>query len=61
MTVRPADEAPHAPESQPGWSDSWQLDAANADGVGLTLRLDCYPNEKVAWFWTYLVVPDRER
>ena len=60
MTPRPVDEAPHAPESQPGWSDAWQLDAANADGVGLTLRLDCYPNEKVAWFWTYLVVPDRD-
>jgi hypothetical protein len=56
---RPADEAPHAPESQPGWSDAWHLDAANAEGVGLTLRLECYPNEKVAWFWTYLVVPDR--
>ena len=60
MTARPADEAPHAPESQPGWSDAWQLDASNAEGVGLTLRLDCYPNEKVAWFWTYLVVPDRD-
>jgi hypothetical protein len=60
VTAHPADEAPHAPQSQPGWSDAWQLDAANADGVGLTLRLECYPNEKVAWFWTYLVVPDRD-
>ena len=61
VTARPADEAPHAPESQPGWSDAWQLDAANADGVGLSLRLDCYPNEKVAWFWTYLVAARSRR
>ena len=55
----PADEAPHAPVADAGWSDVWQLDAATADGVGLTVRLECFPNEKVAWFWTYLVLPAR--
>ncbi len=59
MIPGPADEAPHAPVAVAGWSDVWQLDAATADGVGLTVRLECFPNEKVAWFWTYLVLPAR--
>jgi len=55
----PADEAPHAPAPTPRWSDTWQLDAATDDGAGLTVRLALQPNEKVAWFWTYLVLPTR--
>jgi hypothetical protein len=37
----------------------WQLDASTSAGVGLTLRLECFPNRKVAWFWTHLVLPER--
>ena len=52
-----ADEAAHAPGPGTWWSDAWHLDAATSDGVGLSLRLECYPNQKTAWFWTYLVLP----
>jgi hypothetical protein len=58
VTPRAADEAPHAPGSGDWWSDAWHLDAATADGAGLTVRLDCYPNQRRAWFWTYLVLPE---
>jgi hypothetical protein len=66
-----ADEAPHAPPASAAWdasdisdaalswSEVWQLDAANDDGAGLTVRLECFPAARVAWFWTYLVLPDR--
>ncbi|MGH8976547.1 MAG: hypothetical protein ACRDV7_00625 [Acidimicrobiia bacterium] len=52
-----ADEAAHPPGAGAWWSDAWHLDAATSDGVGLTLHLECYPNQKTAWFWTYLVLP----
>jgi hypothetical protein len=37
----------------------WHLDAATVDGVGLTVRLECYPNRGHAWFWAYLAEPER--
>jgi hypothetical protein len=58
VTPTAADEAARAPGASPWWSDTWQLDAAAADGTGLTVRLECYPNRGQAWFWTYLVLPD---
>jgi hypothetical protein len=57
MRAEPADEAPHAPGPEAEWSDVWHLDAATPDGVGLTVRLELYPNEQRAWYWTYLVLP----
>jgi hypothetical protein len=57
MTPNARDETPHAPGSAPAWSDAWHLDAATTDGVGLTVRLECYPNRQRAWYWTYLVLP----
>jgi hypothetical protein len=57
MTPNRADEAAHAPGPGTWWSDAWHLDAATHDGAGLSLRLECYPNQKTAWFWTYLVLP----
>ncbi|MDZ4827657.1 MAG: hypothetical protein SGJ13_14515 [Actinomycetota bacterium] len=52
-------DAPHPPGADPWWSEAWHLDAASADGTGLTVRLECFPNQNVAWVWTYLVLPDR--
>jgi hypothetical protein len=57
MTPEAADEAAHPPGRGAWWSDAWQLDLASPEGVGLTVRLECYPNRGVAWFWTYLVLP----
>jgi hypothetical protein len=57
MTPERADEAPHAPGPETEWSDAWHLDAATSEGVGLTIRLESYPNEQRAWYWTYLVLP----
>jgi hypothetical protein len=71
MIPAAADEAPHAPpvsdasnaanpsNAERSWSEVWQLDAATDDGAGLTVRLECFPVARVAWFWTYLVLPDR--
>jgi hypothetical protein len=56
---RADDEAPHTPGAQPRWSEVWHLDAASGDGVGLTVRLECFPNRRQAWFWTYLAEPER--
>ncbi|MGQ0826137.1 MAG: hypothetical protein ACT4OX_14090 [Actinomycetota bacterium] len=54
----PRDEQPHDAGPEQWWSDAWQLDAASADGIGLTVRLECYPNQGRAWYWTYFVLPD---
>lgn len=58
MTANPASDGPHAPGPEQWWSEAWHLDAARGDGTGLTVRLECYPNQDVAWFWAYLVLPD---
>ena len=57
MSPSAADEAAHSPGEQEWWSDAWQLDATTPDGIGLTLRLECYPNRRQAWYWTYLLLP----
>jgi hypothetical protein len=56
---RAGDEAPHTVGVEPEWSEVWQLDAATVDGVGLTVRLECFPNRAHAWFWAYLAEPER--
>jgi hypothetical protein len=58
VTPSRADEAAHAAGPGTWWSDAWHLDATTREGIGLSLRLECYPNQRTAWFWTYLVLPD---
>jgi hypothetical protein len=56
--VEPADDARHEPGAGAWWSEAWHLDAARADGTGISVRLECYPNRGVAWFCAHLVLPD---
>jgi hypothetical protein len=58
MTVHAADERPHEPGASSWWWETWHLDAATDDGIGLAVRLACAPALGVAWWWTYLVLPD---
>ena len=59
MTPAPdALDSQHASGPDRWWSEAWHLDAVAPDGTGLTVRLDCYPNQGVAWYWAYLVRPD---
>jgi hypothetical protein len=58
MAVTAADERPHAAGPSPAWMESWHLDVATPDGVGLAVRLACAPAAGVAWWWTHLVLPD---
>jgi hypothetical protein len=58
MTVRPADERAHEPGASSWWWETWHLDAATDDGIGLSVRLACAPTLGVAWWWTHLVLPD---
>ena len=58
MTVHAADERAHEPGATSWWWETWHLDAATDDGVGLSVRLACAPALGVAWWWTYLVLPD---
>jgi hypothetical protein len=58
VTAAPGDDAPHVAGADAAWSEVWQLDASAADATGLTVRLECFPNRRLAWFWTYLVLPD---
>jgi len=58
MTVRAADERAHEPSSSGWWWETWHLDAATDDGIGLSVRLACAPMHGVAWWWTYLLLPD---
>lgn len=55
-----ADEGRHEPTTDKWWGESWYLDFAAVDGsVGGYVRLGYYPNQKVAWWWAYLVGRDR--
>ena len=58
MTVHAADERAHEPGASSWWWETWHLDAATDDGIGLSVRLACAPALGVAWWWTYLVLPD---
>lgn len=57
MTVGAADERAHSPGAS-WWWETWHLDAASTDGVGLSVRLACAPTLGVAWWWTHLLFPD---
>jgi hypothetical protein len=39
-------------------TESWLLDFASDDGMSGFVRLELRPDEKVTWFWSYLVAPD---
>ena len=56
--MKAADERAHEPGPGDGWWETWHLDAATQDGVGLSVRLACAPVLGIAWWWTYLVLPD---
>jgi hypothetical protein len=53
------DERPHVPDGTTAWWwETWHLDVASENGVGLAVRLACSPTLGVAWWWTHLVSPD---
>lgn len=61
MTLLARDERAHEPgarSSSGWWWETWHLDAATTGGIGLSVRLACVPAFGVAWWWTYLVLPD---
>jgi hypothetical protein len=54
--VPDADERRHEPDAGVWWNESWYFDFAAADGsLGGYVRLGYYPNQRVAWWWAYLV------
>lgn len=57
--ITPADERRHPAGPEKLWGESFSFDFARPDGTGGFLRLGLYPNLKQAWWWTYLVLPDR--
>ena len=58
VALKPDDERAHEPRTADGWWETWHLDAATADGTGLSVRLACAPALGVAWWWTYLVMSE---
>ena len=58
MTIRAADERAHEPGSDAWWWETWHLDVATDDGIGVSVRLACAPTLGVAWWWTHLLLPD---
>ena len=60
MTFADADERSHARGTASWWWESWHLDVASADGVGLAVRLALVPALGVAWWWTHLFLPGLE-
>jgi hypothetical protein len=60
MTFGAADEQAHTPGDAPGWWETWHLDVATDDGVGLSVRLACSPALGIAWWWTHLLTPQLE-
>jgi hypothetical protein len=55
----PADEGRHEPGPGEHWQESWYFDFSRADGTGGFVRLGFVPHQRVAWYWAYLVTPDR--
>ncbi len=58
MSFGAADERAHPPGSARGWFETWHLDVATGDGVGVAVRLACAPALGVAWWWTHVLLPD---
>ena len=58
--VSAADEARHAPGSEPLWGESWYFDFFAPDAsIGGWVRIGLYPNLGVTWYHAYLVGPGR--
>jgi hypothetical protein len=57
-SIGTADERAHPPAGD-GWWESWQLDVAADDGIGVAVLLACSPATGVAWWWTHVLLPDR--
>ncbi len=54
------DEAPHAPDPEPLWNESWYFDVADpAQGVGAYVRLGLTPGHGSAWYTALICGPDR--
>jgi hypothetical protein len=59
-TIARAAERRHAPGGEPLWGEAWSFDFAAPDrSLGGFVRLGLYPNLGVAWYWAFLVGPDR--
>ena len=58
MTLRVRDERAHTPGEAPGWWETWHLDVATDDDLGVSVRLACAPTLGVAWWWTHVLTPD---
>jgi len=58
VTLRVRDERPHEPGDAPWWWETWHLDVATDDRVGVSVRLAAAPALGVAWWWTHLLTPD---
>jgi hypothetical protein len=54
----PADEDRHQASGETWFNESWYFDFSQADGTGGYVRLGLYPNQRMAWFWAYLVTPE---
>jgi hypothetical protein len=57
--ITSVDERRHPTGDEALWGESFSIDFARPDGTGGFLRLGLYPNLRQAWWWTYLVTPDR--
>lgn len=58
MRATPADEGRHEPSEGTYFNESWYFDFSRADGTGGYVRLGLYPNQRVAWYWAYVVTPE---
>jgi len=39
-------------------AETWGFEAAQADGTGVLVRLTCFPDHGIAWYWAYVFLPD---
>lgn len=53
-----ADEARHESSDAFHYTESWYVDFSRPDGTGGYVLLALVPNQRVAWYWAYLVSPD---
>ena len=59
MSPAAADERAHSPGPESWWCETWHLDVATTDGIGVAVRLACAPALGVAWWWTHVLLPDQ--
>jgi hypothetical protein len=39
-------------------AETWGFESAQADGTGVLVRLTLFPDDRIAWYWAYLFLPD---